>query len=485
MNKFRFLLPVLSILSLFLFLACAQINGKKWQDDTTPISYFEENQEFDDARKNYKEYCSGCHGGEMQAFVDRKWMHGTEAEDLFKSIKVGYPNGGMPSFDTTFTDKEIKELVDYILTGIEYQRQYAFQEEEVKTDTFKLEDLTVELDTIVYDKEGLDIPWGMAFLPSGDMLVTDRGGKFFRMDKGGKLHEIANAPKVKAQGQGGLLDVELHPKYEENGWLFLSFSKPQGAKATTAVIRAKLQNDALVDVEEVFEGKPYWGTTYHFGSRIVFDNDGYMYISMGDRGKRDINPQGLDKHGGKIHRLNDDGSIPSDNPFIGQENVVPSIWSYGHRNPQGLAYNPETNTLWENEHGPRGGDEINMIRPGLNFGWPIISYGINYNGTTFTTLTAKDGMEQPESHWTPSIGVCGMAVITSDKYPGWKGDLMSGSLRFNYVSRSVVKDNKVVKEEIILKNIGRVRSVVMGRDGYMYVGVENPGAIYRIMPVLN
>ncbi len=216
---------------------------------------------------------------------------------------------------------------------------------------------------------------------------------------------------------------------------------------------------------------------------MAFDPEGYLYFSVGDRGNRDENPQNLDNHCGKIHRIHDDGSIPDDNPFVSEEGAMPSIYSYGHRNPQGMAVHPTTGAIWTHEHGPRGGDEVNIIRKGDNYGWPVISYGINYDGTSFTQITEKEGMEQPLHYWVPSIAPCGAAFVASDRYPGWEGDFLVGSLRFEYLNRCQINGDEIASEEILMENIGRLRSVATGPDGYVYVGVEDPGAIYRLMPM--
>ena len=213
---------------------------------------------------------------------------------------------------------------------------------------------------------------------------------------------------------------------------------------------------------------------------MIFDKDGYLFITIGDRARRDEHPQSLTNSCGKIHRLHDDGRIPNDNPFVDQPSAIPCIWSYGHRNPQGLIYNVSTDEIWETEHGPRGGDELNLIHKGLNYGWPIISYGLNYNGTTFTQITEKGGMEQPSLYWTPSIAPSGMALVTGSNYGAWEGNILAGSLRFNYVSRVAIEGGKVTGEERVLEGIGRVRAVEMGQDGYLYISVESPGRILKV-----
>lgn len=253
--------------------------------------------------------------------------------------------------------------------------------------------------------------------------------------------------------------------------------------ATTAIMRAKLEGNRLTQQEDIFVAAPYLPTRHHYGSRLQFRTDGYLYFSVGGRGRREDNPQSLDNHCVKIHRITDDGGIPEDNPFAGQEGAMASIYSYGHRNPQGVTIHPETDDIWAHEHGPRGGDELNCIQKGLNYGWPVISCGINYNGTTFTNKTEMEDMEQPVIYWVPSIAPSGMAFVSGDRYPGWEGSLLVGSLRFKYVNLCRMEGNKVVEEEKLLKNIGRVRDVRLGPDGFIYVAVETPGYIFRLVPI--
>ncbi|MCB0630139.1 MAG: PQQ-dependent sugar dehydrogenase, partial [Lewinella sp.] len=272
-------------------------------------------------------------------------------------------------------------------------------------------------------------PWGMVFLPDGSMLITERGGDLI-LFKNGKKTLIENPPKVWVRGQGGLLDLELHPDYKRNGWIYISYSSPEGGSGgNTAIMRAKLSGNKLTDQQVLYKASPNSGAGQHFGSRLEFDRDGYLYFSVGDRFNRDVNPQDITRDCGKIYRIHDDGRIPADNPFAREAGAKKAIYSYGHRNPQGLAMHPETGRIWETEHGPRGGDEINIIAPGKNYGWPKITYGINYNGTKITDKTAMPGMEQPFHYWVPSIAPSGMTFVTSDRYPDWKGNLLVGSLR--------------------------------------------------------
>jgi len=346
----------------------------------------------------------------------------------------------------------------------------------------KSEKLDFKVDTVI---DGLKIPWGMVFLPNGDMLFTERGGEL-RLYQNGKLHPdpIANVPEVLAKGQGGLLDIELHPDYEENGWIYISYSSEEGDEkgAQTALIRARLQDHALVDKELVFKAYPNVNTAHHYGGRIVFDEEGYLFLSVGERGKREL-AQDLDNYHGKVLRMNDDGTVPDDNPFVKTRNAMPEIWSYGHRNQQGMAMDPSTGLIWEHEHGPRGGDEVNIIQKGVNYGWPTITYGINYNGTIITKDTVKAGMEQPVIFWRPSIAPCGMDFVESEMYEPWKGNILVGSLKFRYLKRLEIKDKEVTHQETLLENIGRVRAIRQAPDGYVYVAVEGPGMIIRLVPV--
>lgn len=348
-------------------------------------------------------------------------------------------------------------------------------------------DLTIHTpENIIYTTElvvaDLDIPWGMAFLPDGSMLITEIKDQLIHY-KDGKKTIIAQSPEVYARGQGGFLDVVLHPDYKNNGWIYFTYSSKEGKEdgGNTALMRAKLKDGKLTDQQVLYKGSPNTTKPFHFGSRIVFDNEGYVYFTIGDRGDHFVNPQDITKDGGKVYRLKDDGTIPQDNPFYTSPNAKQAIWSYGHRNQQGMVKHPVTGQIWTHEHGPQGGDEINIIQKGLNYGWPVISYGINYDGSILTDKKEMVGMEQPLYYYVPSIAPSGMAFINSDVYGDWKGNLLIVSLKFQYLERLVIEDDKVAYREKIMADIGRVRNVVMGLDGYIYVAVEGQG-IYKIIP---
>ena len=344
----------------------------------------------------------------------------------------------------------------------------------------------LKLETVV---TGLNMPWATAFLPDGRLLVTERVGKL-RLVKDGILdpQEITGLPAILFKGQGGLLDVMLHPDYSSNGWIYISYSSPKAAGeegdeggANTALLRAKLKDHALTEVQVLYKAMPNVKSSPHYGGRIVFDKKGYVFLSVGERGQKE-NSQNLGKIQGKIVRLHDDGKIPTDNPFAKTAGAKPEIWSYGHRNPQGMVIHPTTGVIWEHEHGPQGGDELNIVQRGKNYGWPLVTFGIDYDNSIISKDTAATGMEQPVIYWKPSIAPCGMTFINNKKFKDWNGDLLVGSLKFMYLQHLVVRGNKVVKKQIIFEKIGRVRDVRQGPDGNIYVVLENSGSIVRISP---
>ncbi len=343
--------------------------------------------------------------------------------------------------------------------------------------------------------EGLIRPWSIAFLPDGEMLVTEQPGRLRVVRNGELLQEpVAGLPEVYYRGQGGLLDVVPHPDFADNQLLYLTYSKPlPGDESTTAVIRGRYQGGALQDVEEVFEARSRGRG--HYGSRMVFDGKGHIFVTIGDRqappsGELEKHPaQLLSDHHGVVVRLMEDGSIPGDNPFAGKRNALPEIWSYGHRNAQGMIMDPATGELWLTEHGPQGGDELNLVEAGANYGWPVIGYGVNYgSGSAIHAATHAEGMTQPRKVWVPSIGTSGLALYSGDAFPHWRGHLLAGGLAGQEVTLLELDGQRVVREESLVKGLGRIRDVRQGPDGLVYLAIDDrgakPSAIVRLEPAV-
>jgi len=359
---------------------------------------------------------------------------------------------------------------------------FAIKAEDSDWDTriVKTEKVSFQVETYA---DGFEIPWGMAFLPDNRMMVTDRIGDLWIVEKDGKdkVKVSGEIPNVRSKGQGGMLDVAVHPDFNTNSYIYLSYSDYSENKSHTSLIRAKLVNNSLVNSQIIFrpEEKFFTKRSLHFGSRIIFDDKGFIFFCIGDRGDRDL-AQNLDMPNGKIYRIRDDGTVPIDNPFYYTKGAIKSIWSYGHRNPQGLAIHPSTRQLWEAEHGPRGGDEVNIILRGHNYGWPVITYGKNYSGTIISKLTHHEGMDQPVFHWTPSIAVCGIAFYKGSQFPEWKNNLLATSLKYERLHRVELDGMNMVKDEIIFEAESRVRDVEVGPDGIIYVALEDPGRIVKL-----
>ena len=371
---------------------------------------------------------------------------------------------------------------------------------------------------VVTVADGLEHPWSMAFLPGGDMLVTERPGRLRIVRQGTLLADpVPGVPEVFAEGQGGLLDVVLHPDFASNRLLYLSFSKPNadGSQATTEVVRGRSENDRLTAIEELFEP----ATTAvvrgrfendritgieeifeavsqgrgHYGSRLAFDRDGFLFITVGERqaparGDLETHPaQDLTNHHGTTIRLHDDGRVPADNPFADRVGALPEIWSYGHRNPQGLAIHPETGDVWLTEHGPQGGDELNLVLPGLNYGWPVVGYGVNYrSGSAIHEGTHREGTEPPVHFWVPSIATSGLLIYTGDRFPEWRGNMFVGGMAGEQLARLTMDGQQVEIEETLVHGMGRIRDVRQGPDGYIYLAIDDsegaPTPIVRLEP---
>lgn len=334
---------------------------------------------------------------------------------------------------------------------------------------------------------GLANPWSIAFLPDGRMLVTEREGRLRLIGSDFKLHPkpIEGLPAVAAQGQGGLFDVVLHPDHARNGWIYWAYNAPGPGGWGTAMARGRLQGQRMTDVQVLFSMIPKTRGAQHFGGRIVFDRQGMVHLTLGDRGEKD-RAQSLDDHAGSVIRLHDDGRVPADNPFVGRPGARPEKWTLGNRNIQGAALHPQTGVLWTHEHGPQGGDEVNLMRAGRNYGWPVVTYGVNYGtGTRIGEGQSKPGMESAVHVWTPSIAPSGMAFVTGDRFPNWRGDLLVGALRGQMLLRLVLEGETVVREERLLQGqVGRIRDVRIGPDGLVYLLTDDPdGALLRLDPV--
>lgn len=437
----------------------------------------------------YQQYCSSCHGmklqgGNAQSLVDGVWQFGNSKGYITRNIKFGIPHLGMPAYEKTLTDKQISKVVDFLL---ETEKSYGAGKPPVP-DTLQTRDYEINIHILA---AGLQVPWSIAFIDENTALVTERPGRL-RVIKDGKLQPqpIHGTPPVLNEGQGGLLDVAVDPEYDKNGWIYLAYSHAlQGPSsnrppAMTRIVRGRLEGDTWTAQQVIYEAphETYRTTRHHYGCRIVFDKQGFLYFGIGDRGAME-QAQDLTRPNGKIHRIARDGTMPKDNPFVGKENALPTLYSYGNRNPQGLAVHPVTDELWETEHGPLGGDEINLIRPGRNYGWPVISYGRNYNGSIITELTEKPGMEQPIFYYLPSIAICGMDFVRGQMFSKWENHLLVTALKYEEVRLLDVKNQRVLHDEVILKNAGRVRDVACGPDGALYVVLNSPDVVLKLTPM--
>ncbi len=438
----------------------------------------------------YMEYCSSCHGqrlqgGNAQSLIDGVWQFGDARGYRTRNIKYGITHLGMPAYEKTLNDKQIKQIVDFL-------------EASEKEAGSKKPGIPENLQTLDYDinveilAEGLEVPWAIDFLDKDHALVTERPGRLRVIENGKLLAEpIQNTPKVLNEGQGGLMDVAVDPAYDKNGWVYLAYSHAlenssdkNRPGAMTRIVRGRIKKGTWTDEQVLYEAPPetYRTTRHHYGCRIVFDKKGFLYFGIGDRGAME-HAQDMSLPNGKIHRIYTDGKVPQDNPFVDQKNALPTIYSYGIRNPQGLAVHPGTDDLWETEHGPMGGDEVNLIKAGVNYGWPVISYGRNYNGSIITELVEKEGMAQPLYYWRPSIAVCGMDFVTGELFSKWKNHILVTALKYEEVRLLDVKNDRVLHDEVILKNAGRVRDVACGPDGAIYVVLNKPGMILKLTPM--
>lgn len=437
----------------------------------------------------YQEYCASCHGKDFEgglggSLIDDEWNYVGKTRTFADYVRNGDIASGMPAFGDGLSGEQIRALEILIAEQQLIAEREARPVAQEHLGVYTTDDYRFRLETVV---EGLEIPWALDFLNDGSMIITERGGSLRRFANGRLSPPIKGIPEVWARGQGGLLEVGVHPDYAENGWIYLGFSESRdgGQTRMTKVVRGRLDGDQWVDEQAIFltherfHGRP----GIHFGTRFVFQ-DGYLYFAIGDRGAQE-QAQDLGRPNGKIHRLHDDGRVPRDNPFVDHPGALPTVFTYGNRNPQGLDAHPITGVIWSSEHGPRGGDELNVIEAGKNYGWPVITYGMNYSGTPITDRTKAPGMEQPKLYWTPSIAVCGIDFYEGDVLPEWRHNLFATGLSSEQLHRLVIENGEVVRDEIIIKGAGRVRDVASGPDGHLYVVFNGPDRIARLIPLEN
>lgn len=445
------------------------------------------------AEQIYARSCAGCHGQDLRgakvaSLLDAEWRFGGSDEALLRSIRDGLPMAGMPAFGETLSDAELRSMVVYI------REMAARTTEPVPRGAAPLpagpqagEEHAWRAELVV---EAFDVPWGIDFLPDGRMLVTDRVGTLHVVDVARRRvapEPVRGTPRVWVRDEGGLMAVAVHPDHANNGWIYLTLSDP-GPNDTgmTKVVRGRLRDGAWTDEETIFQAPPeaYSTKGMNFGSRLVFDGP-YLFFTVGERGEVG-QAQDLSRANGKVHRVFHDGSVPPDNPHAGRPGAVASIWSHGHRNPQGLALDLSTGELWESEHGPRGGDELNRVLRGRNYGWPRVTHGMNYDGTPVSAHTEAPGLEPPAWHWTPSIAVSPLHVYAGDAFPRWRHQLFVGSLAQQKLLRMRVADGRVTHTELVFEKLGRIRDIKTAPDGLLYVALEipgpHPGRIVRLVP---
>ncbi|WP_414660957.1 PQQ-dependent sugar dehydrogenase [Horticoccus sp. 23ND18S-11] len=443
-----------------------------------------------DPAKLSAEFCVGCHGpnlvgGPAPNLLDDVWKTGSDDDSILRAIRDGNPQANMPPFAATLSEAEQRGMVAYLRR---MGRQYALglipivatppASVTVTTQkhTFRLETVAAPLDT----------PWGIVFLPDGRMLVSDRVGQIRVIEKGEvKPEPIRGTPKPFVRQDGGYLDLIAHPEYARNGWLYLAYTETGGTRGgtMTVVVRGRIRDGAWVDQQDIFRAAPEFypvNDFSHYGCRFLFDREQRLFFTIGDRG-RALDAQDLRSPLGKIHRVMDDGRIPPDNPFAGRADALPSVWSYGHRHVQGLQYHPATGKLWATEHGPRGGDELNRIEPGRNYGWPTISRGLPQQREVIEG-TERAGMESPLAWWTPSIAPAAIEFYAGDRFPRWKNSLLVASLVGRHLRRIETDGDTVTSQEVLFAEMGRVRDVVTGPDGLIYLALNNPGRIARLVP---
>jgi aldose sugar dehydrogenase len=436
----------------------------------------------------YEESCGKCHGmrGEgggagTKTLLTREKFDQKHDRPYFDAIKKGVPDMGMEPFGEALTDEEIWGLVVYIRELQAQALRREFGSPRPSDGVYSSQHHKFRLETAVDTDQGLATPWSIDWLPDGRMLITNRPGKLVLAKDGKVQSEVAGIPESVEIGQGGLMEVAVHPNYAQNGWIYLTYCDPakNGNGGMTKVVRGKLDGTRWTSQQTIYEAEQefYSRAGVHFGSKIAFDGKGKLYFSVGERGTN-MRAQDPATPFGKVMRVNEDGSIPADNPFPNSP-----VWSYGHRNQQGLAFDANGN-LWDTEHGPRGGDEVNLIQKGANYGWPVVAFSINYQGTPFRTPWPKDDLKitQPIFRWLPSIGASGLDLVEGAAFPKWSGDLLAGGLSGANVDRFRIVDGKLVEREELLHGLGRVRDIKVAKDGTIYVALNGPDKIIRLVP---
>lgn len=447
-----------------------------------------------DVTQLYAEFCSGCHGPKLEggkggSLVDDRWKHGGDDESIARSIRDGRSWSGMPAFRGALEEAEVKAMVTFIReTAVRRKEPEPKEEDPLPRGVQRSQEHAFRFEVVA---EGLDVPWSFAFLPDGRILATERVGRLRVIEQGRLRPEaIEGLPEVFVRDEAGLMSVVADPDYAENGWVYLSFSDiGPGETSMTRIVRGRLRAGRFVDQEDVFAvaRECYQRSSVLFGGRLVFHGE-HLFFSVGERGMEEGTTgqaQDLTTANGKIHRVRRDGSVPPDNPFVGEPGYVGSIWALGVRNPHGLAIDRRNGDLWETEHGPRGGDELNRIERGKNYGWPVVTRGMNYNGTPISEKKEVPGMEPPVIDWTPSIAVDQIEFYTGEKFPNWRDHLFIGSLAQQKFLRAVVEDGRIVHTEEVFAGYGRVRDIKTGPDGFLYLALERigkPGRIVRMVP---
>lgn len=432
----------------------------------------------------YETHCSICHGKQLEGGLGGSLLgkldHVNSDEGIQRWISAGNPDFGMPGFAETLSEADIRSLVIYIREMRRLAEKASAPSTPTPDAAYEFDGVRFRIEPVI--SEGLETPWSVCFLPDNSLLITERPGRLRPIRDGKVLPAIEGVPEAWVRGQGGLLDVVPHPNFASNRWIYLAFSEARGDVGSIAIVRGRIRDGQWVDEERIFyvPETHLESTAHHFGTRLAFRQD-YLFFAIGDRGRQD-KAQDPASPNGRIHRIHDDGRIPDDNPFRETPGAFASSWTLGNRNIQGLDVHPITGDLWATEHGPRGGDELNLIRPGLNYGWPLVTHGMNYQGTPITSQTGAPGLEPPALHWTPSISPCGIEFYEGSLFPEWKHYLFIGGLASRELHCIAIEEGHVVSDRIVLSGIGRIRDVATGPDGALYLLLNDPDSLVRLVP---